>query len=340
MAAKRPLVSIVCPAFNEELALPRFHRVLVDVLAALEAEFRFEMIYVNDGSRDGTLDLLQSLAERDPRVRWLSLSRNFGHQAALTAGMEHARGAAVITLDSDLQHPPELIVDLLRKWREGFDVVLTVRDADPTLSAFKRWTSDGYYHLLRWLSDVRIPIAAADFRLLSRKALDALVQMREVHRFLRGMVDWLGFRTAEVRYTPGQRAAGASHYSLRKMLHLAGDGIFAFSLTPLRWLTGAGLAVLGVGALAPIGLWAAALAGVDVGPPLLSLLLVVVLLLGGGILAGLGLVGEYVGRTFEQVKGRPVYVLAATSDETGSACFTRSARATKALRQIKPSAAQ
>src|SRR5262249_26320788 len=152
------------------------------------------------------------------------------------------------------------------------------------LSLFKRWTSDGFYHVLRWLSDAQIPIAAADFRLLSRKALTALIQMREVHRFLRGMVYWLGFRTAEIRYTPGQRAAGESHYSFRKMLRLAGDGIFAFSLTPLRWLAGAGLAVLGFGIVAPLGLLLAALVGVNVGPPLLAILLVAVLVLGGGIL--------------------------------------------------------
>src|SRR5262249_38105272 len=159
---------IVCPAFNEELVLPPFHRVLEGVLGELEADYRFEIIYVNDGSRDGTLNLLKTMATRDPRVRWLSFSRNFGHQAALTAGMEHARGDAVITMDSDLQHPPELIGTLLQKWREGFDVALTVRDEDPTLSLFKRWTSNGFYYVLRWLSDAQIPIAAADFRLLSR----------------------------------------------------------------------------------------------------------------------------------------------------------------------------
>ncbi|MCE9534351.1 MAG: glycosyltransferase family 2 protein [Planctomycetes bacterium] len=316
MAAKRPLVSIVCPAYNEELVLPPFHRVLLDVLADLSAEFQFEIIYVNDGSRDGTLELLKSMSARDSRVRWLSFSRNFGHQAALTAGMEHAHGDAIITMDSDLQHPPELIGSLLKKWREGFDVVLTVREEDPTLSIFKRWTSNGFYYVLRWLSDAQIPIAAADYRLLSRKALTNLVQMREVHRFLRGMVYWLGFSTAQVHYVPGQRAAGKSHYSLRKMLRLAGDGIFAFSLTPLRWLAGVGMGVLGLGIVTALGLIIAAMAGANLGSPLLSVLLVAVLMLGGSVLAGLGLVGEYVGRTFEQVKGRPVFVLESSSDET------------------------
>ena len=320
-----PLISIVCPAYNEELVLPPFHRVLVEVLAGLSDRCRFEILYVNDGSRDGTLGILQSMSAHDPRVRWLSFSRNFGHQAALTAGMEHARGDAVITMDSDLQHPPHLIGTLIDKWREGFDVVLTVRAEDPTLSLFKRWTSNGFYHVLRWLSDAQIPIAAADFRLLSRKALDALVRMREVHRFLRGMVHWLGFRTAEVPYMPSQRVAGKSHYSLRKMLRLAGDGIFAFSLMPLRWLATLGLGVMGLGAVTPLLLFAAARFGVDLGSPLLSVLLVALLILGGGILAGLGLVGEYVGRTFEQVKGRPVFVLAATSDEVAEGEAKRAA---------------
>ena len=283
-----PLISIVCPAYNEELVLPPFHRVLVGVLAELSDRARFEILYVNDGSRDGTLGVLQTMSAQDPRVRWLSFSRNFGHQAALTAGMEHARGDAVITMDSDLQHPPILIGTLIDKWQSGFDVVLTVRADDPTLSLFKRWTSNGFYVVLRWLSDAQIPIAAADFRLLSRRTIDALVRMREVHRFLRGMVHWLGFRTAEVPYVPNQRVAGKSHYSLRKMLRLAGDGIFAFSLMPLRWLATLGLGVMGLGAATPFLLFAIARLGVDLGSPLLSVLLVAMLILGGGILAGLG----------------------------------------------------
>ena len=165
-----PLISIVCPAYNEELVLPPFHNVLVDVLAELADRCRFEILYVNDGSRDGTLEVLQSMSAGDPRVRWLSFSRNFGHQAALTAGMEHARGDAVITMDSDLQHPPHLIGTLIDRWREGFDVVLTVRAEDQTLSIFKRWSSNGFYVVLRWLSDAQIPVAAAGFRLLSHRA--------------------------------------------------------------------------------------------------------------------------------------------------------------------------
>jgi len=320
-----PLISIVLPAYNEELVLPPFHRVLEEVVNELSDRYRFEILYVNDGSCDGTLGVLQEMSARDPRVRWLSFSRNFGHQAALTAGMEHARGDAVVTMDSDLQHPPTLIGTLLEKWREGYEVVLTVRAEDPTLSLFKRWSSNGFYHVLRWVSDAQIPIAAADFRLLSRKALDALIRMREVHRFLRGMVHWLGFRSIEVPYVPNQRAAGKSHYSLRKMLRLAGDGIFAFSIMPLRWLAILGLGTMALGVLAPLLLLAAAVLGMRLGPPLLSVLFVTVLILGGGILAGLGLVGEYVGRTFEQVKGRPVYVVGCTSDEAAAGDIKRAA---------------
>lgn len=319
MTAKRPLISIVCPAYNEELVLPLFHRALIDVLAGLQDDYRFEIIYVDDGSRDGTRGVLQSMSAQDPNVHWYAFSRNFGHQAALSAGMERATGDAVITMDSDLQHPPELIESLLVKWREGFDVVVTVRQDDPNLNFFKRLTSNGFYRILRMLGGAKIPIGAADFRLLSRKALNALITMREVHRFLRGMVHWIGFSTAEIHYMPGRRGAGASHYSLRKMVRLAGDGIFSTSVTPLRLLAGTGVATLGLAAMTGVALVLAALCNFDAGPTLLQLTLVSVLAMGGSILVGLGLVGEYVGRTFEQVKERPAYLVAASSDDDSDA---------------------
>ena len=208
MTVSRKL-SIVCPAYEEEEVLPRFHAELCAVVAGLQREYDVEIIYVDDGSRDGTLAYLRSLAASDPRVRYLSLSRNFGHQAALTAGLEHATGDIVVSLDSDLQHPPDLIPALLEKWKDGYDVVLTVREDDPRLSSFKRLTSRAFYHAMRYVSDTEVRVAASDFRLMTRKAVEALLQLHETHRFLRGMVNWLGFPTATVPFQPATRGGGA-----------------------------------------------------------------------------------------------------------------------------------
>jgi len=267
------------------------------------------VLYVDDGSWDGTLDVIKMLAMQDPRIAYLSLSRNFGHQAALTAGLEHARGDAVISMDTDLQHPPSVLPRLLEKWRQGHDIVITIRGDDQRLSLFKRLSSKTFYWAMSLLSDTEIRLAASDFRLLSRKAVLGLLQMREQHRFVRGMVQWLGFRPAEIVFTPDERKAGQSKYTLRRMLRLAGDGLFSFSRVPLRLATYFGLlaAALGVGQAC----WFAVqnLRGVESLPLSMQYLSVVTQLLGGGILGALGCLGEYVGRIHEQVKGRPVYVL-------------------------------
>ncbi len=300
-------LSVVCPAFNEEEVLPRFHAELCAVLAPLQGEYEAEILYVDDGSRDGTLGVLRELAAGDGRVRYLSFSRNFGHQAALTAGLEHARGNVIVSMDSDLQHPPALLPVLLAKWREGHDLVLTLRQDDPRLSPFKRLSSRAFYRLLRWLSDTEVRAAASDFRLMSRKALDALLQLHETHRFLRGMVNWLGFPTATVPFMPAGRAGGVSKYTLRRMLTLAVDGMLSFSKVPLRLalLLGALLFLLGL----IEGTWA--LAGALFTPPAsgTGAVLTALFLVGGCVLGALGVLGEYVGRIYEQVKGRPHYLL-------------------------------
>ncbi len=203
-------LSIVCPAFQEEEVLPLFHQELSRVLLTLADDYDIEVIYVDDGSRDRSLEVIKALAAQDPHVRYLSLSRNFGHQAALTAGLEHARGEVVITLDSDLQHPPALIPVLLEKWKEGSDIVLTIRQDDPHLGLVKRFTSRWFYRVMGLVSDTDIRLAAADYRLMSRKAVEALLQLRETHRFLRGMVQWLGFAVTEVPFQPAGRRAGVS----------------------------------------------------------------------------------------------------------------------------------
>jgi dolichol-phosphate mannosyltransferase len=306
-------LSIVCPAFEEEEVLPHFHAELCAVLAPLETEYDIEILYIDDGSRDGTLDYVRNLAATDPRVRYLSFSRNFGQQAALTAGMEHATGDVVITLDSDLQHPPDLIPALLEQWRKGHDIVLTFREDDPRLSYFKRLSSSAFNTVMRWLSDTPVSSAASDYRLLSRKAVEGLMRLREKHRFLRGMVNWLGFRKTTVAFHPASRGAGVTKYTLRRMTALAVDAMLSFSKLPLRLslLLGLVCVVLGCGHAA-VAL-ARALFGADIGGS--QVVLIALCLIGGAILCSLGIVGEYVGRIYEQVKERPSYLLKEASPE-------------------------
>ncbi len=311
MAAPRYKLSIVCPAFEEEEVLPRFHTELRAALAPLESEYDIEILYIDDGSRDGTLAYLRLLAAGDARIRYLSFSRNFGQQAALTAGMEHARGDAIITLDSDLQHPPSLIPALVEQWRKGHDIVLTYREDDPRLSYFKRLSSRAFNAVMHWLSDTPVSSAASDYRLLSRQAVDALMRLHEKHRFLRGMVNWLGFRTTTVAFHPASRGAGATKYTLRRMLALAVDAMLSFSKLPLRLPLLMGLLLIALGGVIGAILLARSLLGADFG--VLQLTLISLFLIGGAILCGLGIVGEYVGRIYEQVKGRPLYLLKETS---------------------------
>jgi glycosyltransferase involved in cell wall biosynthesis len=306
-------LSVVCPAFEEEDVLPQFHRELAAVLDALAPAYEAEIIFVDDGSRDRTLEVLRGLAAADPRVRYLSFSRNFGHQAAITAGLEIATGDAIVTLDSDLQHPPSLIPTLLAKWEEGYDLVLTQREDNQRLSFVKRLTSWGFYQLMRCLSETDVRASASDYRLLSRKALDGLLQLRETHRFLRGMVGWLGFSAATVTFQVADRGAGISKFTTRRLAAYALDALLSFSKVPLRLSIVLGLFVflLGLG----WGGYALARALFASGPVDGGWMVVLVALhlIGGCILCSLGLVGEYVGRVYEQVKGRPLYVLKETS---------------------------
>jgi dolichol-phosphate mannosyltransferase len=300
-------LSVVCPAYNEEEVLPLFHRELDAVLAGLPPRYRVEVVYVDDGSRDGTLGVLRSLAAADARVRYLSFSRNFGHQAALTAGLEAARGELVVSLDSDLQHPPTLIPALLEQWQAGYDVVITIRDAAPGPVRLEHRLSRWFYRFMAWLSDTEVRPAAADFRLMSRPALDALLRMREYHRFLRGMVGWLGFPASEVHYTPAPRGAGRPKYDLRRKLRLALDGLVSFSKVPLRLPVPAGLVA---GAFGLLTCLYALLPGRPAGAFHLGSLY----LLGGAVLCALGVLGEYLGRIYDEVRARPCYVVKESSD--------------------------
>jgi dolichol-phosphate mannosyltransferase len=319
-------LSVVCPAFEEQEVLPRFHAELCRVLATLGPDYDVEILYIDDGSRDGTLDYIRSLAAADPRVRYLSFSRNFGQQSALTAGMEYARGDVLITLDSDLQHPPAVIPQLLARWREGHDVVLTLREDDPRLGLFKRMTSRAFNRVMRWLSETEVRAAASDYRLLTRKVVSALLQLHETHRFLRGMVNWLGFRTATVAFFPDLRGGGVTKYTLRRMTGLAVDAMLSFSKLPLRLSLAAGglVTALGAGYAATVLLCALLGKGPTAWP--YHVLLVALLLVGGCILCGLGVVGEYVGRIYEQVKARPLYVLKEASPDLLGAAAERAGR--------------
>lgn len=313
MVAPRYKLSIVCPAFEEEEVLPHFHSELCAALASLQNEYDFEIIYIDDGSRDGTLHYLRHLSVGDPRIRYLSFSRNFGQQAALTAGMEHARGDAVITLDSDLQHPPSLIPALVEQWRKGHDIVLTYRADDPRLSYFKRLSSRAFNAVMRWLSDTPVSTAASDYRLLSRPAVDALMRLPEKHRFLRGMVNWLGYRTTTVAFHPASRGAGATKYTLRRLLALAVDAMLSFSKLPLRLSMILGLLLVVLGGAFGVVAFGRSLLGGDISGT--QLVLIALFLIGGAVLCSLGIVGEYVGRIYEQVKGRPLYLLKEVSPE-------------------------
>lgn len=298
------LLSVVAPIYNEEATLRAFY----DRVCSALADIPFELVAVNDGSSDSTPTLLSDLAAADPRVRVISLSRNFGHQAALTAGLDHARGDAVVMLDADLQDPPELILQLLHHWRQGSDVVYAVRNERPGEPWFKSHATKWFYKLFGRISEVEYLSDAGDFRLLDRRALDALGGMRERNRFLRGMSVWLGFTQTAVPYNRDVRYAGETHYPLRKLLVLAIDGLSSFSRAPLRFA-----AVIGfvVSVLAFIGIPTAIALRLSgqyrvQGTASLTLL---ILAIGGIQLVTLGIIGEYLGRVYDEVKRRPLYIV-------------------------------
>lgn len=303
--ASQELHSIVVPMYNEEQVVDLFFERLTAALANVPS---YEVIVVDDGSTDRTWELLLAARDRIPQLRLVRFSRNFGHQTAITAGIDAARGDTVTVIDADLQDPPELIPDMIARWRDGADVVLAVRTARRGESVFKRATARVFYRLVRRLAAIDVPVDAGDFRLMSRRAVDALVSMRERNRYVRGMVAWVGFRRDVVEYERDPRAAGTTKYPLGKMLRLAMDGIVSFSLRPLQLsgALGALAALLGFGVL--VYAVFERLAGRDVLPGWTSLM-VAILFMGGVQLLSLAVLGEYVGRIYEEVKGRPLYVV-------------------------------
>lgn len=306
-----PCVDIVAPVYNEVGVIGAFHRHLSAALADLP--YRFSILYVNDGSTDATADELQSLADSDPCVQVVELSRNFGHQAALTAGLDYARGDYVITLDSDGQHPVEMIAQMLDLARQGYDLVLTQRiDADEP-SSFKRQTSELFYRLINAVGNTRVLPGGADFRLMNRAAVDALRSLPEYHRFLRGMVSWIGFRSVVLPYQPAARLGGESKYSLRKMLRLGQDAIFSFSLVPLYAAISVGGLFLVLALAEMIYVLSFWITGrTEKLAPGWSSLMFVLLVVGGSLMIAVGLIGVYIGYIFQESKRRPVYLVRRT----------------------------
>jgi glycosyltransferase involved in cell wall biosynthesis len=297
------LLSVVAPVYNEEGTIEEFY---TRVCAALHG-LRFELVLVDDGSKDSSAQILDRLADGDPRLRVISLSRNFGHQTALTAGLDHARGDAVVMLDADLQDPPELIPQMLDRWRAGCDVVYAVRQHREGESRFKLSTARWFYKLFDKLAQVDLEHNSGDFRLLDRQALDALLSMRERNRFLRGMTVWVGYTQAAVPYKRDPRYAGETKYTLSRMLKFSLDAISSFSHRPLQLATLLGflistLAFIAIPVVVGLRLAHSYLPG-------FGTITILVLLLGGIQLIAIGIIGEYVGRIYDEVKGRPLYLV-------------------------------
>lgn len=302
------LVSLVVPLFNEQDNIDVFYADVVKYLEPLDCEF--EILFVDDGSTDATPMILDRLAQADRRVKAYILARNFGHQVALSCGLDYAFGDVVITLDGDMQHPPEMIPLLLKKWQEGFEVVQTIRKSTEGVSWFKRFTSQVFYKLMNAMSNVKIVEGGSDFRLLDQKVVQSFRQFKERARFIRGMISAIGYKQVQIEFVAPRRFAGTSKFSMSKMLHFALDGITAYSKMPLRFALYLGL-LFGLMTLSVIVHVFYIKLFTEEAVPGWATTVVSILFLGGVQLIGLGIIGEYVGRIFEEVKQRPLYLIRA-----------------------------
>lgn len=315
-SALGPLISYILPVYNEAEGLRRFHAELVAAVAT-RPEYNYEFVYVNDGSADGSLEILRDLAKNDPRVCVIDFARNYGHQIAITAGLDHGTGEAVIIMDTDLQDPPSVSLDMIDAWISGAEIV-SARRRTRQDSRFKRITAHGYYRVLRRCAEVEIPVDTGDFRLLNRRAAEELRGFRERSRFIRGMVASMGFTQTEVLFDRDERVAGETKYPMRKMIRLAADGVTSFSTAPLKLITRIGyisltLAMLGI--VYAIGLRTFFPAVTVSG---WTMLMVAMLFLGGVQMLSLGVMGSYIGRIYNEVQQRPLYIVRETiRDDTG-----------------------
>lgn len=306
MTSSKTLLSVVIPAYNEQEVIPVFHERLAAVLASLDMDG--EIIYVNDGSTDKTMEVLNSIRKQDKRVAIVDLSRNFGKEIALTAGLDNAKGDAVVVIDADLQDPPELIPELVRYWRQGYDVAYAKRTQRDGESIFKKVTSSGFYRIIQYVSRIKIPEDTGDFRLLSRRAVDALKQLREQHRFMKGLFAWIGYPQKAVLYRRDPRHSGETKWNYWRLWNFALEGLTSFTIAPLTVATYLGLLaafgalIFGIGLIIDTLIHGNPVAGYPS-------LMVTILFLGGIQLITLGIIGEYLGRMFDETKGRPLYLL-------------------------------
>jgi polyisoprenyl-phosphate glycosyltransferase len=302
----RPVYSIVAPVYNEQELLPEFYQRVKNTMDQLNEPW--ELVLINDGCRDRSPEIMRELNAQDPRVKVINFSRNFGHQLAITAGIDYAAGKAVVVIDSDLQDPPEVIPNLIAEWKTGSQVVFAVRTEREGETAFKKATASAFYRIIRNITNVDIPVDTGDFRLMDRKVVDALKQMREQKRFMRGLSVWVGFRQSGVGYKRDARKAGETKYPFKKMFRFAMDGITAFSYLPLQMATYAGFIIAALGVLGIIAVIVLRLIGAQLAGQATTL--VAVLFIGGVQLVFLGLIGEYLGRIYDEVKRRPLYIVA------------------------------
>lgn len=300
-----PDVSVVIPVYNEEANLPELDRRLRESLAG--TGLAYEVILVNDGSRDGSLETMEKLRERDSRIKILDFSRNFGHQIAITAGIDHARGRAVIVMDADLQDPPEVLPPLIERWREGYEVVYAIRRRRKE-GFLKRAAYAGFYRLVRRIADFDIPLDSGDFSLMDRRVVRLLQALPERNRFVRGLRAWAGFRQTGFEYERGARYAGSAKYNFRGLVRLASDGIFAFSEAPLRVAMNLGILITAAGALLALWTLFKRLVQYEVVPGFATIT-ILILFFGGVQLMTIGILGEYIGRIYTEVKARPKYVI-------------------------------
>ncbi|MHB1452863.1 MAG: glycosyltransferase family 2 protein [Saccharofermentanales bacterium] len=301
------IYSVVVPLYNEEEVLPETYKRLKSVLDSIGQQY--EVVMVNDGSRDRTAIMAKEICEGDSSFKLINFSRNFGHQTAITAGMDNTSGDAIIVIDADLQDPPEIILAMIEKWKQGFEVVYGKRVSRQGETFFKKMTARLYYRLLNKLTDVRIPTDVGDFRLIDKKVKDALLSVPEHNRYVRGLISWLGFKQTAVEFVREARFAGETKYPLRKMIKLAVDGITSFSYKPLKFSVGIGIFISVFSLLFALTVVILRINNIGQMEPGWASLMVVFLFFSGVILVMLGIIGEYIARIFEEVKGRPLYII-------------------------------
>ena len=313
MEQNKKLVTILIPAYNEEEVLPMLYERLLKLMNSLP-QYNFEILFVNDGSKDNTLELIKEMRKNDSRICYVNLSRNYGKETAMIAGFDYINGDCMINIDADLQDPPELIPEMLKYWEEGYDDVYAKRRSRKGESPLKKLTSWGYYRVLQSMTNITIQTDTGDFRLLDRRCVEAIRQMRESQRYTKGLYSWIGYKKKEILYDRDPRAAGKTKWNYRKLTNLSIDGITSFTTAPLRWAALIGILVSLLGFIYMIVIIARTLIyGIDV--PGYASMMVIILFLGGLQLIFLGVIGEYLGRAFYETKHRPLYFIDSYNDE-------------------------